>query len=166
MRGGFSNKVTVKYEKIPLFRFHCGRLGHGTKDCDEFHGEGSPTKNINGGLKASPWRPIRENDDDAEGADKSCRARKLFIVKSADTSHSFPLKGKVEAVDKLLDHVDINSNDQEDHFDPHRGGVNHALGESLNQSTDYEVYADGVFIPADIPKGEAMPSVAVIETRN
>ncbi|CAO2834966.1 unnamed protein product [Amaranthus hypochondriacus] len=99
--------------------------------------------------------------------DKSIIGKEVYTKSLAfNNQEGHSLLGKVEAVDKLLDHVDINSNDQEDHFDPHRGGVNHALGESLNQSTDCEVHADGVFIPADIPKGEAMPSVAVIETRN
>lgn len=75
MRGGFSNRVAVKYENIPLFCFHSGRLGHGMRDCEEHHGEGTPTKNINGNLKASPWRPVRDLNDGDDGGEKSYCAR-------------------------------------------------------------------------------------------
>lgn len=80
MRGGVSTRVTVKYERIPLFCYFCGRLGHGTKDCDESHGDGSPIKHFSGSLKASPWRPVRELEDVGSGEGTGSCARHLFIV--------------------------------------------------------------------------------------
>ena len=31
--------VLIKYESVPLFCFHCGRMGHTVKHCSDFEGE-------------------------------------------------------------------------------------------------------------------------------
>lgn len=114
MRGGFSNRVTVKYEKLPFFCFHCERLGDGTKDCDEFHGEGSPIKNFNGSLKASPWQLIRDVEVGDTNEGKSCCARKLFVVKSNTLPQYSLIKNKIEAMVEQLGGVDTGIIDQGD----------------------------------------------------
>jgi len=77
MRGGQEDFAEVKYEKLPLFCYYCGKLGHGTKDCDEFFGEESPQKKYGEWLKASPWKFRNEGDkQEPKGQEKSC-ARKL-----------------------------------------------------------------------------------------
>lgn len=108
MRGGFTNRVSVKYEKIPLFCYHCGKLRHGTKDCDDFHGDGSPTKNFNGSLKASPWRPVKEFGDGEGGASGSERTKRLFITKPAASPNISPIKDKVDSVVHILNKVVLN----------------------------------------------------------
>lgn len=165
MRGGFSNKVTVKYEKLPLFCFYCGRFGYGTKDCDEFHGDGSPIKNFNGGLKASPWRPIRDNDDDIEGSDKTCRARKLFIIQSDDRVSVSPLKGKVEAVVELLDHVDLNPKDTKVSSNRSKNRVSNVLGEPLSPGAGCRLHAEGDSSSSVNSEGDVRPSGTVPQTR-
>lgn len=46
IRGGEICSCSVKYEKLPLVCFYCGRLGHGTNDCKEVFGERSQVKNF------------------------------------------------------------------------------------------------------------------------
>lgn len=35
MRGGEIGKFEVRYKKLPLFFYVCGKLGHGEKHCGE-----------------------------------------------------------------------------------------------------------------------------------
>lgn len=55
-RGGKSIKIPVKYERLPLFCYVCGRIGHGDRDCDENNGDKSPKKKYSNKLRASPWK--------------------------------------------------------------------------------------------------------------
>lgn len=114
MRGGFSNRISVKYESLSLFCFFCGRLAHGTKDCDDHHGEGSPVKIFNGGLKASPWRSVREQFEGEGDAGNSFCARNLFVAKPKSLPLSSPIKDKVDSVVKMLDKVDLSTHEKND----------------------------------------------------
>ncbi|KAL2892758.1 hypothetical protein RDABS01_008667 [Bienertia sinuspersici] len=81
MRGGMEDYFDVKYEKPPLFCFYCGKIGHGTKDCDECKEEDKPTLKYGVWMKASPWKhsPLEATPDDDNG-EKNC-ARRLFVTK-------------------------------------------------------------------------------------
>ncbi|KAL2939752.1 Outer membrane protein X [Bienertia sinuspersici] len=50
----------MKYEKLPLFCFICGNLGHGKKECDAHRGDFSPKKHYGAWLRASPWRRVKD----------------------------------------------------------------------------------------------------------
>lgn len=65
IRGGEMCICPVKYEKLPLIGFYCGKLGHGTNECKEVFGDNSPVKQYGAWLKASPWRP-RKTDIDTD----------------------------------------------------------------------------------------------------
>lgn len=84
-----------------MFCFFYGRLGHGTKDYNDHHGEGSHVKVFNVGLKASPWRPVREQAEGEGEAGRSFCARTLFVAKPKSLSMSSPIKDKVESVAKM-----------------------------------------------------------------
>lgn len=85
----------------------CGQLEHGTKDCDDFHGEGSPVKNYTGSLKASPWRPVRESVDENYDTGRSTCARNIFVVQPRQEGIRSPIKDKLEKVALQLDKVDL-----------------------------------------------------------
>lgn len=81
LRGGEVCQCPVKYEKLPLICFYCGMLGHGTNECKEAFRENSHVKNYGNWLKASPWKPIKNDYVQNEAVnDKSC-SRKLFFTR-------------------------------------------------------------------------------------
>ena len=81
MRGGIEDFFEVKYEKPPLFCYHCGLLGHGLKDCDDYKGEEETKTKYGEWLKASPWRHSKQGEERrGENGANSC-ARQLFVTK-------------------------------------------------------------------------------------
>lgn len=81
IRGGYSYAVQIKYVKLPLFYFICGRMGHGDKDCGENDDEKTPKKKYGLWLKASPWKKALKIGEKEENVEKKTSARKLFIPK-------------------------------------------------------------------------------------
>ena len=81
LKTGKEEEFEVKYERPPLFCFFCGRVGHGTKDCDEEDAEEEGEIKFGGWLKASPWK-VGDMGERGKGkvGEKSC-ARALFITK-------------------------------------------------------------------------------------
>ena len=81
LRGGEEDYYEVKYERPPLFCYHCGRLGHGIKDCEECREEDEPTLNFGMWMKASPWkRNLGRNYGQERPAMQGC-AKSLFVTK-------------------------------------------------------------------------------------
>lgn len=59
MRGGVEDFFDIKYERPPLFCYHCGMLGHGLKDCIVCCDDEEPTMNFGEWLKASRGNAVR-----------------------------------------------------------------------------------------------------------
>lgn len=56
VRGGIVCDIPVKYERLPMLCFYCGRLGHSSNECVEISGDGTPEKRYGAFLGASPWK--------------------------------------------------------------------------------------------------------------
>ena len=81
MKNGEEDEFVVKYERPPLYCFFCGKVGHGTKDCEEEGEEGEQEIKYGGWLKASPWKAGRgEEAQGVRDSEQKC-ARALFITK-------------------------------------------------------------------------------------
>lgn len=62
-----SLEVPIKYEKLPVFCYICGMLGHGEKDCDE----NSERRKFKEKLRVStPWK-AQKGEDNSEDSGKS-----------------------------------------------------------------------------------------------
>ncbi|XP_074293436.1 uncharacterized protein LOC141620475 [Silene latifolia] len=63
----------VKYERLPIFCYDCGRLGHGEKDCEEGPYEEGELQ-FGEELRASPWKPVKTVADTSKGRGRSLSA--------------------------------------------------------------------------------------------
>lgn len=81
MKSGKEEQFDVKYERPPLFCFVCGRVGHGSKDCDEDEEDPNQEIKFGGWLKASPWKVGEARDTYRAGSGTSSCAKALFITK-------------------------------------------------------------------------------------
>lgn len=77
MKNGAEEVFDVKYERPPLYCFFCGKVGHGTKDCDEENDAETQEIKFGGWLKASPWK-VAGGEESRSGP--TC-AKALFITK-------------------------------------------------------------------------------------
>lgn len=85
MKSGEEDIFTVKYERPPLFCFYCGKVGHGTKDCEEDDAEDEGVVKYGGWIKASPWKVADAGEKGGGRANESSCARTLFITKPKKT---------------------------------------------------------------------------------
>lgn len=116
--GGCVCSCPIKYEKLPLICFYCGKLGHGTNECKDVFGDQSPVKHYGAWLKASPWKPLRAEDEMEDDGVEKKSGKKLFFAKktyshndtlkvSASIIHSVTsLLGKVVLEDETVGHKD------------------------------------------------------------
>ena len=86
IRGGQVCSVPVKYERLSILCFYCGRLGHGTDECVEVGGDCTPEKKFGVSLRDSPWKFINEEKEKVENF--------------SDGSHSEPVDRKLFVTDK------------------------------------------------------------------
>ncbi|XP_074298528.1 uncharacterized protein LOC141629421 [Silene latifolia] len=69
MKTGKMIEFKVKYERLPLYCYGCGVIGHGEKDCDEGPYEEDDLK-FGDWLRASPWKIVKTT---REGGGKAAR---------------------------------------------------------------------------------------------
>lgn len=99
MRGGNTASFKVKYEKLPLFCFVCGMLGHGEKDCDSGSHTQNPKRTYSDKLRASPWQ-VNKGEVDEEGQTGTC-ARKLFVRKEKPVGSTVTKEKVLDVVEQL-----------------------------------------------------------------
>ncbi|KAL2924064.1 Transcriptional repressor NrdR, partial [Bienertia sinuspersici] len=105
-RGCEQVRVPVKYERLPLICFICGKIGHGDRECDVNNNDYSPEKKYGTWLRASPWRPkIQEKKSEKE---EEGRGRRRLFVAKPDKSDPIPEEA-MEGMLKKLGGVDLNN---------------------------------------------------------
>ncbi|KAL2941610.1 hypothetical protein RDABS01_029960 [Bienertia sinuspersici] len=104
MRNGEKTKVPIKYEKLPVFCYVCGRLGHGEKDCDEVR-QGRRCSE-----KLRVTTPLRKSKIDGDAVEGEGRAvgRKLFVTKGRNTEE----QSKFNEMTTLLQGVSLGESQQ------------------------------------------------------
>ncbi|KAL2898306.1 hypothetical protein RDABS01_040088, partial [Bienertia sinuspersici] len=107
IRGGEHITVQVKYERLPLFCFICGKLGHGDRECDVHGNDKSPKKIFGTWMRASPWKSkvTKEGASTRSGGEVK---RRLFVVKPMQKEKQ---NEEVEGVAKQLGSVSIINED-------------------------------------------------------
>ncbi|KAL2939378.1 ATP synthase epsilon chain [Bienertia sinuspersici] len=70
MKGGKEEFFDVKYERLPMFSYWCGKIGQASRECDDNKEEDFAEYTYESWLKASPWKPVkdgRHKKEDEEG---------------------------------------------------------------------------------------------------
>lgn len=114
IRGGDICSCRIKYEKLPLISFFCGRLEHGINDCKEVFGVQSPVKNFGPWMKASPWKSVtQEEGHDDMGVKRSCGKRLFFskLPPKVPLEESYPTN--IHNVTSLLGKVVLDKDEEE-----------------------------------------------------
>lgn len=101
MKNGIEESFDVKYERPPLFCYLCGKIGHGTKDCDSDGDDKDQEFKFGGWLKASPWKVGRDRDEAKEDVRGESCARDLFITKPKKEQEKAIKERVEEVVDRL-----------------------------------------------------------------
>lgn len=89
IRGGQSCSIPVKYERLPMLCFFCGKLGHSSNECVDVSGDSTPEKKYRVSLRASPWKAnYDDQEQQANGAPLDggpLNGHRLFITKDLDS---------------------------------------------------------------------------------
>lgn len=102
----------IKYEKLPLICFYCGKLAHGTNECKEVFGDQSPVKNYGSWLKALPWKPMKVEEEANEANPMKNTGRKLFFTRKSSPPKPVKVPSHViNSVTSLLDKVALDKDD-------------------------------------------------------
>lgn len=101
LRGGAMERVRVKYEKLPVFCYFCGTLGHGEKDCELTSSPGNRVCKYSEKMRASPWQANKGDVTGEEREGQSC-ARKLFVLKKTAPSME-GMKETMENVELVME---------------------------------------------------------------
>lgn len=99
MKGG-TTEVPVKFEKLPIYFYVCGRLGHGEKDCDENAGDTEVERKYDEHLRASPWKE-NKGTSELHNETKNARAQALFVTRKVQKESEGTTKHISEVVEKL-----------------------------------------------------------------
>lgn len=102
IKGGTKAAMNIKYEKLPLFCYVCGLLGHGEKYCDENKGSIMAITNYTDDLRASPWKANRDGRDEVTLKERPGCAKKLLVTKKKPT----PSREEVECVSSVVRQLD------------------------------------------------------------
>lgn len=107
MKGGTKESFKVAYDKLPLFCYVCGMLGHGEKDCDMHTGDSTPPRLYSEKQRVlSPWQPIR-GERANEGSGNPMCARRQFVTKNTKkVTHD--MQENVQGVVKQLKQVSLS----------------------------------------------------------
>ena len=102
MKNGVEESFEVKYERPPLFCFFCGKVGHGTKDCDDDVDNEEQEIKFGGWLKASPWKVGSSGGDSSDVGQKRSIARALFITKPKQNAEEKATEEVEDIVDRMI----------------------------------------------------------------
>ncbi|KAL2895094.1 hypothetical protein RDABS01_011003, partial [Bienertia sinuspersici] len=84
---GRYERADTSESRLPIFYFHCGKLGHEIKDCDDGGAEEATTTKYQDWIKVSPWKKgVGGGDKVGNTAIKGC-AKKPFVTKPKGTPH-------------------------------------------------------------------------------
>ncbi|KAL2936517.1 Gag polyprotein, partial [Bienertia sinuspersici] len=104
LRGGVKEVVHVKYEKLPLICYVCGRFDHGEKGCPEAPYEEDGKRKYGEWVRASPWK-VNKGGQEEEGKGRGI-ACNIFITKKQEGVKAKKMVN-VEGVTKCFEAVSL-----------------------------------------------------------
>lgn len=102
MKTGVEECFKVKYERPPLFCFFCGKVGHGTKDCDDDGDNEEQEIKFGGWLKASSWKVGNVGVDSNDSLKARSCAKALFITKPKEKRSEMEHVGVEDMVARMM----------------------------------------------------------------